>query len=312
MQAIFNFRGNELVDWNNNVLAQFPSLGELQTPWRWINAGTERLGRWLLNSRLILAAGGAIDLRTAPPEVSWVHLLPGTADAQRAVAAQAQPLTRDGTVLVIGDSRNTLGRRLIASRTPGAINVEPADLRDLTDFGLRFNVGAPDAVTQLVGFAGELMTNVGSAEMQRRVASIRAGTARNPATPAEHAVVTFANTPNLNTALNALIQIREQAHVRVYRPDILRSCMNAMQMASDGSCTFQQAAQRERERCRHIGRGTARRSVGSTLLLKGLEADIAVVLNPELMDATHLYVALTRGAQRVVVCSATHTLVVER
>jgi DNA helicase IV len=43
--------------------------------------------------------------------------------------------------------------------------------------------------------------------------------------------------------------------------------------------------------------------VGSTLLLKGLEADVSVILDVESMDAAHLYVAMTRGSKRLVVCS---------
>lgn len=308
MQAIFGFAGNQLVDWSANVLAQFPSVGELSIPWRWRNVGTEPFGNWLLASRQVLANGGAIDLRTAPPEVTWIRLLPATAGQQRIEAARIQAPNRDGTVLVIGDSRNTRGRRLMASQTPGAMNVEPADFRDLTDFGQGFNVASPDAVARLVAFAGEMMTNVGATELQRRVVSLRQGTARNAPTVAEHAVVEFANTPNLTTALNALVQIREQPNVRVYRPDVLRACMAAMHGAADGSCTFHEATVREREKCRHVGRSIARRSVGSTLLLKGLEADVAVVLHPELMDAKHLYVALTRGAHRVVVCSESPSL----
>lgn len=65
MQAIFGFGGNPLVDWNKNVLRQFPSIGELQTPWRWRNAGAEAFGNWLLSCRNTLAAGGTIDLRAA-------------------------------------------------------------------------------------------------------------------------------------------------------------------------------------------------------------------------------------------------------
>jgi hypothetical protein len=312
MQAIFNFGGNQLVDWNANVLARFPSVGELDTPWRWRNVNTEPLGHWLLATRQILAAGGSIDLRMAPPEVTWIRLLGGTADAQRIEAARFQSPIRDGTVLVIGDSKNTTGRRQMASKTPGAINVEPADLRDLTDFGKRFDATAPGSVARLVHFAGELMTNVGAVELQRRVVSLQKGTARNAANPGEHAVLAFANAPSLVTALNALQQIRELPGVRVYRPDVLRSCLAAMQSAADGSCTFHEATEKERERCRHLGRSVARRSVGSTLLLKGLEADVAVVLHPERMDAKHLYVALTRGARRVVICSQSPILVPER
>jgi DNA helicase-2/ATP-dependent DNA helicase PcrA len=57
-----------------------------------------------------------------------------------------------------------------------------------------------------------------------------------------------------------------------------------------------------------MSRPVSRRSVGSTLLLKGLEADVAVVLEPQAMTTAHLYVALTRGARQLVVCSPTSIL----
>jgi hypothetical protein len=303
MQAIFNIGGNQVVNWNLDVLARFPSAGTLETPWRWRNSQTEGLGQWLLACRKILDAGGPIDLRAAPREVTWIPITPTSAHAQRTKAARTPPPTRDGTVLVIGDSKNAKGRRRIASQTPGAINVEPADLDDLAKFSVAFDLAQTDSVTRLITFAGELMTNVGASALERRVKSLRQGTARNPPTPAEHALVFYATEPSYVNALQALNEIRGTSGVRVYRPDIFRSCLSAMQAAHDGSTTFHEAAERERERCRHTGRSVARRSVGSTLLLKGLEADVAVILYPELMDSRHLYVALTRGARRVLVCS---------
>lgn len=77
-----------------------------------------------------------------------------------------------------------------------------------------------------------------------------------------------------------------------------------MQAVAGGTADFLSAAIQARERNRHLARPIARRSVGSTLLLKGLEADVSVVLHPELMTAQNLYVALTRGARHVVVCSS--------
>lgn len=68
------------------------------------------------------------------------------------------------------------------------------------------------------------------------------------------------------------------------------------------------AANAIRERSRLIGRPLAKRTVGSTLLLKGLEADIAVVLNPSVMDRRHLYVAMTRGAKQLIICSSTQLI----
>lgn len=65
MQAIFGFRGNELADWDQQVCAHFPVVGELATPWRWRNAGAEALGQWLLEARRLLAAGQSVDLRSS-------------------------------------------------------------------------------------------------------------------------------------------------------------------------------------------------------------------------------------------------------
>jgi DNA helicase-2/ATP-dependent DNA helicase PcrA len=286
MQATFGFGGNQLVDWDAHVLAQFPSIGELDRPWRWINAGTLGLGQWLLECWRVLHGGGHIDLRHAPAEVTWIQLQPATADRQRLMAALTRAVTPEGQVLVIGDSRNPRGRRQMASQTPGATAVEPVDLADLTTFGQQFNLQALDALTRLVHFAAETMTQVGAA-----------------------ALVSFAVAPTFPLAWVALRALSRQENARVYRPDVLYGCLRAMQAAATGRCTFAVATVQERERNRHESRPLARRAIGSTLLLKGLEAEVAVISNPEIMDAKHLYVAMTRGSARLVICSATPELV---
>jgi DNA helicase IV len=48
--------------------------------------------------------------------------------------------------------------------------------------------------------------------------------------------------------------------------------------------------------------------VCKTLLLKGLEAEVAVVLNAGNLDARNLYVAMTRGSKALTVCSQTPIL----
>jgi DNA helicase-2/ATP-dependent DNA helicase PcrA len=63
MQSIFDF-GDPLADWDEHVCKHFPVVGELTTPWRWKNAGTEGFGLWLLEARKKLIAGEPIDLRT--------------------------------------------------------------------------------------------------------------------------------------------------------------------------------------------------------------------------------------------------------
>ena len=59
----------------------------------------------------------------------------------------------------------------------------------------------------------------------------------------------------------------------------------------------------EREQNRLVGRPLPRRAVGSTLLLKGLEAEVAVILNAGALDARNLYVAMTRGSKALTICA---------
>ena len=296
-------------DWNTDVLVHFPLIGELSQPWRWTNAGTHEFGQWLLECRRVLQAGGGIDLRLVPAEVTWIQLQAATASQQRLTAAMTHAITPNGQVLVIGDSRNPSGRRKMASQTPGATTVESVDLADLTNFGISFNLQAADALMRLVLFAAQVMTQVGPATLLPRLESLLRGRARTPPMPAETALVAFAANPSFSLAADALRALTRQTNARVYRPEVLYCCLRAMQMAADGSYSFAEATVCERERNRHESRPLARRAIGSTLLLKGLEAEVAVIIAPEDMDARHLYVAMTRGSARLVICSATPELI---
>jgi len=190
MQAVFGFSG-PLPDWDAHVCKYFPSAGELMTPWRWNKAGTAPFGQWLLDVRKTLRDGRAIDLTKAPPEVHWVHL-DGTEDHQRRFrAGQVKAPGGQGSVLIMGNSKNPQGQRLFASQTPGAITVESVDLKDFIQFALRFRLDAPDALRQLLNFAESVMTNVGAADLQKRVTTLMAGRERKEATDAERAAIAF-------------------------------------------------------------------------------------------------------------------------
>jgi hypothetical protein len=109
--------------------------------------------------------------------------------------------------------------------------------------------------------------------------------------------------------VDVLVEIGKQGGVRTHRPAVLRSCIKALQLCDgpDG-LSFHDAAMRMREQNRLIGRPLPKRAVGSTLLLKGLEAEVAVILNAGGMNARHLYVAMTRGSKALTVCSSTRIL----
>lgn len=308
LQAIFDFGGDELVKWKD-VCAFFPVVHELTTPWRWINQGSEPLGRWLLEVRSKLLCGKAIDIRKAPRAVTWVHL-DGSEDYRRLLnAAWVRPSTATGTVLIIGDSVNSEGRRKLASQVGGAVTVEAVELRDLIAFARAFDVQAPDALERLAKFAQKVMTNVGAQELIRRVEILAKGTARKPPSDVESTALTFVKSPSHRMAAQLLQQIAAESGRRTYRPTVLRACINALQLSDqiDG-LSFHDATIRIREQYRIAGRKLPLRAVGSTLLLKGLECDTAVVLNACDLDARNLYVAITRAARSLTICSPTPVL----
>lgn len=308
LQAIFNFAG-PTADWVGEVQTCFPAAGELATPWRWINAGEEGFGRWLLAVRHTLMGRGAVDLRGAPPNVRWVHL-DGVDDHKLRLGAGSCPLPGpDARILIMADSTKPGAQRDFAGQIPGGVVVENVDMRDLIDFGEQFDLASHAIVEHVIEFAGSVMTNVGAPAMVQRIQSLRAGRARNPPTEAEQAALRFADNPTYAGAAELLSTINAQGGVRAHRPAILRGAyelLNACRGAAGVSPG--EAANAVRERSRLVGRPLAKRTVGSTLLLKGLEADVAVILNPTVMDHRHLYVAMTRGAKQLIVCSPQQVL----
>lgn len=304
MQAIFGFRSNALADWNQQVCTHFPVVGELATPWRWRNASAEALGQWLLEARRLLASGQMVDLRNGPPaHVTWMQAVPPNDHAQRLAAARTLPPTADGRVLIIADSRNRAAQQNFASQTPGASTVEAVDLQDLIAFASGFDVGSVNALGQLLALAQSVMTNVGVPELTRRLESLQRGTARNPPNEAEGRALAFVRNPSLTAAAALLSELRALPNVRVHRPAIFYGVLKALRDASAGTVALAETARRVREENRLLGRPLPRRAVGSTLLLKGLEAEVAVLLNTEGMSAQNLYVAMTRGSMKLVVCS---------
>jgi hypothetical protein len=103
MQAIFGF-GDPLPDWNTEVCQHFPVVGQLCTPHRWICVGEEAFGRWLLDVRPVLEAGGSIDLSgPMPTNIRWVPLAGDARDHATRLSAGMCAAPGDEKVLIIAD-----------------------------------------------------------------------------------------------------------------------------------------------------------------------------------------------------------------
>ena len=305
MQAIFNFGDDPNADWDTQVLSVFPVVLELDTPWRWINSGATELGDWLLNARVSLASGRGVDLRGAPPAATWIQLDGTNDDALRSAAARTRPPGGVGQVLIIGDRFSPSSQQAVAKRTPGAATVESVELADLVKFAAEFEPTGPDSLDTLLRFASRGMTGVPITTYEARLSSLRAGRARKPASQFEQAALAYQDTPSPTAAEHVLSALARSPAARVYRPTLVKAAVKTLQLSIGKSASVERVkvAQRVRDGFRFSGRPLPLRGVGSTLLLKGLEAVVAVVLDAGGLDSKNLYVAMTRGSRALTVCS---------
>lgn len=76
-----------------------------------------------------------------------------------------------------------------------------------------------------------------------------------------------------------------------------------------GTLSLLESAQRYQRDFRHSGRPIRHNKlIGTTLLVKGLEYDYAIILEAESMSPKELYVALTRGAKTITIVSLHNTI----
>lgn len=307
LQRIFGFKGNELPGWDN-VQEAFVAQEALHEPHRWMRAGNEDLGRWLLSIRTMLQAGLPIDLDEAPSG-SVFHFQRNKEVGFREMTSQVMSL--QGKTLVIGDSTSDIVRHELARRFPGASVVEPVELKCMMNFAcavdacLSHNVGSALPIEHVVvEFARSLMTGVSKKPLLKRLDTIKVKRNTKPPTFIEAVGLRLAEAPSYKAVEDLLDALRGQHGARLFRPSLLRLTMQSLRMVSQGMApTLFVAAKESRERNRHFSSGLSDISIGSTLLLKGLEAENVAIVNADKTSAENLYVALTRGSKKVLVRS---------
>lgn len=311
MQCIFNFAG-PMPNWDNGVLQHFPLIDELDTPWRWNNAGSPELGEWLLAARESLQQRTKVDLRTCPAHIT-LHPLTGIAQTDLLSQRNAQHtiLNRYPTdsLLVIGSSINERSRHSYAQGISRIEVVEPVQLASVTNAASQFDDNTGVALSNtILQVSSTMMTNVELAKTSTRVESILNGRNRTAVTNSEQALCNVAINSSRVNILEALQQLELKTGTNVYRKGAYNALKDSLSLAiTSPNLSIFEAASSIRERLRQQGdKRIPNRAIGSTLLLKGLEADHCMILDAQAqgMNANHLYVALSRGAKTITVFSS--------
>lgn len=308
LQGIFDFGDNETVRWEDHVRPSFDEVAGPSAPWRWAT-NNPRLGTWLQDARTRLQNGQELDLSSAP--VTWIDGSNSSSRQELQVNACLRAASHaEESVIAIHQWPNQCHE--IASRLKGRFScIEPIDLKVLYEFAVRLEKSAGfGRGIAVVDFAGKCMTKVKtelktirSALEKESYPSIRKHVA------CLEALRAVCENDSLKHIGHALRVISDLSGSVIYRRELLREMLRSIKSVLHGETkTLEEAAWTIRNQTSQRGRPIQRCSVGTTLLVKGLEFDHAVILDADVYDRQNLYVALTRGRKSLTIVSRSMTI----
>ena len=225
-------------------------------------------------------------------------------------AGRSVKLRGTETLIVIGDKASELIRGSLAAKLK-CCAIEPVACQTLGSFLEEIEAcTGRDRLTAVLDLAAGAMSGLARTAFERRVVRLAGGwKPRNKVTEAERAALDLLASNELTHVLGLLECLRRQSGVVAFRRELLSAVQNTLRLLVRGDhSTLAEAAWHVQNKTRHAGRRLAQRSVGSTLLVKGLQFDHAIIVAPEKLSRNDLYVALTRASRTITVVSATPIL----
>jgi DNA helicase-2/ATP-dependent DNA helicase PcrA len=320
LQSIFDFAHQTPVNWDADVFPSFPNVGQLTTPWRWKNAGSNELAEWLKDVRLALEAGTGLSLGAETPSCILWSQMPGNEEMRiQAIAKQClEALNAVGTsqnLIVIGDGVNSGSRAALARSLSKQYfsTIEPVNCRELYTAAKAWEGAPAEKRWPLVlKFVRDCMTGSEQAELKKALASKASGGKKGVKKFGETLINAAHEACEAGSDLGVLAflqTIDRHNGVRVYRREMFHAMCAALRSKAAGHVgTLVEGVWQAQNRIRHAGRKFGKYSVGSTLLVKGLEFDHAIIAETSPFDKKDWYVALTRAAVRVRIVSASKQL----
>lgn len=316
MQAIFGF-GEQPVDWNTAIYPNYQLLGELTTPWRWKLAGADELGQWLGQARALLIENKKVSLGgQLPASVKKYSVDLSNFSDRKRLRVFFDLLNTDDSVIAIhsGDQRSKNKTHKLAQSLGGKFSsLEEMEGKDLHRVVKKID-GAKSAGERLryvIDFSKKCCNAVdGVLAAATKRGEIGKATKTTKCPEILEAANRYLATGLCMDMAVLLGLIRGRPEVTTYRRDLLYRMMGVLRMQEENpGLTLTEAAARYQREFRYSGRPVRHNKlIGTTLLVKGLEYDHAIVLEAEAMTSKDLYVALTRGAKSVAIVTVVNAI----
>ena len=307
LQAIFAFAG--AIDWETEVTSRFPEILKLTTPWRWCKAGANTaLGNKLSAIRLSLEAGLGIDFSSDAIGIAR-KILPSD-PRQRTIAIGGickDTMNLEGRLLVIAGSQSAEQRAAIikplAKQQFSALEpltsktlIKHAKAIEEAQNGQRLEATLAFLKACMGGVTKDFVDGINSKRKGGKLKRREYGSLLDIGD-----LVDGRNGfENVLTLVEGFID-REDTFP--YRRELLSAVVSGLRTVKSEGGSLVDAVLDFQTRSRHLGRRIPRRSIGSTLLVKGLEVDHVIIVEYEGMTKEDWYVALTRATQSIIVLS---------
>lgn len=315
MQAIFEF--DKPVDWDVQIYPYYDRLGQLEKPWRWDLVGAGALGQWLKEARELLESGKPISLTAPLPEgVTRINVDLDDYTNPKRFNFFYKAAEKDGAVIAIhaGDQLSKNKTHGIARSLAGRFSsIEEIEGKDLASFikKIEKQVKPNEKLKLAIEFSKKCMTAVegvlSAATKKGEIAKITKATKYPALASRANEYLADQSSKNLSAFFEAL---KSNPETSTYRRDLLNRFIGVLRTQGDsGGKTLAEALQLYQQGFRNTGRPLRHdKIIGTTLLVKGLEYEHAIVLQADAMSAKELYVALTRGARSVTIVSVGHSI----
>jgi superfamily I DNA/RNA helicase len=303
LQAIFSqVNKDKALAWSV-VLERFGTMAELGTPWRWKNGNAE-LGNWLLEVRKNLIAGEGIDFRTGP--IKWVQDVSQPTQIAQCYKAIGGKKEATAAIHKWGNQCHSLARSLNNTYC----SMETVECADLINWSNKFeDTHGLDRAVALMEFTKKCISRLPQFinTLKDRISN---GQKYNPQRSdfkkVAAAIDNIIISDEIGRVLSAMIAIDELNESLVYaRRELWNEMKKTLRSSNvESECRLSDVAWNIRDTGRKVGRRIDKKTISTTLLIKGLEFDHSVILNAdELDDAENLYVAMTRGSKSLTVLS---------
>lgn len=286
----------------------FNVIDKLDTPYRWLKDGHNRaLGEALKRLRRNLESRQPVNLEDYTDGIEiFVVKSNDKFNSKTDYGKTLGSVTKEKSVLVIEPSGiSVTPRERVAQRYKQFMVLEAIDNEDFYQIA-----SSMDELVQGFEYArfkeDVLFKLFGKTEINQWFSANKIKSKRGPnkakAESLKSLIKGFEQDCTVEEIYQILSELEKEIGAKVKRRELFNSILKSLGEANMNKISVSEAMRNHRNNVRRAGRKCDGRVIGTTLLTKGLEFDIVVILDAHKISCPkHLYVAMTRACKRLIV-----------